>query len=211
MINMKRFIRAVEENQVVAYEQEILTKYTSLIRYCNDSAKKDYNVSLCWQKFYVEYTVYFDDTTPSDESVEVAKQKYEKLFLEALVPSKDENLFLLKLNDTSEERKIFLSVEPMVKVCESYFNQSENQQEACLNGANNSLIFEMYQNDLIEEIINEKDTSTFSDMCNIVSDTCVFENRVCRSDEENSLTVCDCQYGYYSPNAQYIDSDCQSK
>lgn len=153
-----RFARAIDDFRDNPLQSK---QYEQFLSYCNDTSQLDYDISACWQKFNVDYTIFFNEAERNSSlSVDERKVKYKREVLENMIPVRDEKLLLLRLNDSANLAKIYLDIKTQTGACDNYVNVNNITNSTvytdCLDGKiDDRLLNETKNNFIIEELKTE--------------------------------------------------------
>lgn len=153
-IGRNRFSRSLDERQVQKIDSNSseLVNYKNFLAECNNTTISNYSVGSCWQKFEVDYTVYFNDSEINNNlGLEQRKVYYKTLLLDDLLSYQDGQVLLLKLNDSSNTNKVYIYVDSVTNACKKYFSIPADQKkyDDCLNGLDDSFVLNQTKNDAI--------------------------------------------------------------
>ena len=106
---------------------------TNITSYCNDKSIKNKNISLCWQKFEIDFDMFialnlFDKNDQINSKYN--HDYYKRIILERLNVVLDlDNLIFFNLNDLKNNEKVILNIEK-IEFCplpvDDYLNQRKN-------------------------------------------------------------------------------------
>ena len=106
---------------------------TNITSYCNDKSIKNKNISLCWQKFEIDFDMFialnlFDKNDQINSKYN--HDYYKRIILERLNVVLDlDNLVFFNLNDLKNNEKVILNIEK-IEFCplqvDDYLNQRKN-------------------------------------------------------------------------------------
>lgn len=136
--------------------------YQQFLAECNNTNSITYNVSACWQKFNVEYTVYFNDSIATalqdSQSLEKRRAYYNKILLDELLTYRDFYVVLGKLNDSTNANKVYLDVNALTDRCKAYMSAhnltDSNSYDQCLKGADDAWILNDSKQNTIDRETN---------------------------------------------------------
>ena len=147
-----RFSKRSSENKIKSNLID-LKAYDAFLSECNNTASLNYNISICWQPFRIEYTLYFNESEKlSAQNLIERRILYTQILLDSMLTYRDENVILSKLNDSLNLNKVYLKVNSIGEECHKYLsthNQTDFESfDECLSGSDNDFIFNQTRIDI---------------------------------------------------------------
>lgn len=148
-----RFSKRSLKNPMSSIERVDLQSYQNFLSECNNTASLDYNVSACWQRFRVDYTIYFNESERlNTQNLAERRVYYNHLLLDSILTYRDENVILAKLNDSKNVDKVYLKVNSVTDECRKYLIShnlnDQNSFDECLTGKVDGLLFNQTKGDI---------------------------------------------------------------
>lgn len=104
---------------------------TNITSYCNNKSIKNKSISLCWQKFEIDFDIFVGlNLFDYQISQKYSQNYYKRLLLERLITIPIDNLIFFELYDSKNNEKIILNIEK-TEFCPTPFHEYLNQRKNC--------------------------------------------------------------------------------
>ncbi|CAF0865610.1 unnamed protein product, partial [Brachionus calyciflorus] len=197
--NFPRFVRQADSSDL---ETEEFKNFQELEKYCGNTNQTNFNISRCYNRFLVEYTLNFNETNMTSLA-ESEIRKFSSKFIDNLNENINNNLVFFKLNSTNkisnETQVVYIEISEKSTICSNVTDCDNQTLTALIKNKKGELKQEFIENSNAPSQI----TATDQLICNFEENDCSFENRKCSI--RFNQRACECHNGFYELNK---NSDC---